>query len=178
MKTLLPFTIVSIGSGGSSRNSSNAHTAEAAFLFACWLFIFMGLTHGIGTVVTAVHDIGPFSPVDGAVRMAMEQTDVLLSVQMRGSGTSIWTGYIGFNFGLAMGLFIFGWLCRHMAKHDLKLLRALRLDNFAVGISAIYFMLSLRYLFYAPTTLFFIALCCFVLARFRLIAFTKEPDEP
>lgn len=120
------------------------------------IFLGMGLVHGL---VSAADVIRPsqFAPVDDSVRVAMKST----TVRFLRAGASVWDAWLGFNISHSIGMFIFGagasWLGLNL-EHLTVPRMALVLP---VAIALVYFGLSLRFWFWAPSVSFAAATACF-----------------
>lgn len=123
------------------------------------IFAFMGIWHGLLSVVDVFRPT-QFAPTDDSVRLAMKSTGVRFS---RGRA-NMWDAWLGFNISHGLGLLLFGaaaaWLGWNM--EDVAVARsALAIP---VGIGLIYFLLSVRFWFWAPAVGSALATACFVAA--------------
>lgn len=100
------------------------------------------------------------SPMDDSVRLAMKSTGVRLT---RG-GANMWDAWLGFNISHGMGVFLFGaavcWV--GLTWNTVELARSILMLPVIIGL--IYFVLSVRFWFYAPAVGSAIASACFVAA--------------
>jgi hypothetical protein len=119
----------------------------------------MGIVHGLLSVVDIFLPT-QFAPVDDLVRHAMKSTNG----RFLRARANMWDAWLGFNISHGLGMFIFGvataWLgltLEHVNVSSVAL-------TIPVAIGLIYFVLSVRFWFYAPAVASFIATACFVAA--------------
>lgn len=123
------------------------------------IFALMGVVHGLLAVVDVFRPTR-FAPADDAVRLAMKSTGVRFS---RGRA-NVWDAWLGFNISHGLGLLLFGagaaWL--GWSIEDVAITRSAL--TLLVGIGLIYFLLSVRFWFWAPAVGTAVATACFVAA--------------
>lgn len=123
------------------------------------VFVGMGVVHGVVSVIDVLRPT-QFAPVDDSVRLAMKST----SVRFLKARASMWDAWLGFNISHSLGMFIFGatvvWLGLNLK--DVNVSSAALAMPAVIGL--IYFVLSVRFWFWAPAVAFTIATACFVMA--------------
>jgi hypothetical protein len=131
------------------------------FLFGAAILTTVGLAHG----ALALRDFGTasaFTPTDDGVREAMSHAPLRLAPQ-----TSIWLAWQGFNLSHSLGLIGLGsiGLALGIARGSLGAWSAPAHLFFAL-LSAVYFVLAVRFWFRAPATAAAVATVCFLAASF------------
>jgi hypothetical protein len=123
------------------------------------IFAFMGGGHALLSVADVFRPT-QFTPMDDAVRLAMKSTGVRLS---RGRA-NLWDAWLGFNISHGIGVFLFGaaavWLGLNLERGDVARWMLVVLSS----IGLIYFLLSVRFWFFAPAIGSAVATACFVAA--------------
>ena len=123
------------------------------------IFAFMGGWHALLTVIDVLRPTR-FAPMDDSVRLAMKSTGVRFS---RGRA-NMWDAWLGFNISHGLGMFLFGaaaaWLGLNIEHVDV----ARSVLAIPVVIGLIYFLLSVRFWFYAPAVGSAVATACFMAA--------------
>jgi hypothetical protein len=126
------------------------------------IFAFMGGVHGLLSVVDVFRPT-QFAPIDDLARLAMKSTGVRFS----GGRANMWEAWLGFNISHGLGMLLFGaagvWLGLNLEHVEVE--RAVL--AIPVGIGLIYFLLSVRFWFYAPAVGSAVATACFVAAWWR-----------
>lgn len=134
---------------------------KTLFIVASAMLAGLGLLHGL----LAVHDLGRpsfFTPTDRDVRDAMARARLRVAPQ-----TSIWLAWQGFNVSHNLGLLGLGLtgMAVGAARATLQPWHML-VHGFFVIVSAVYFVLAVRFWFRAPAIGFGIATGCFIVATF------------
>ncbi|RDJ25353.1 hypothetical protein DWF00_15880 [Bosea caraganae] len=134
------------------------------FLFSgALIFIALGAYHGFLTL----RDISTpraFTPTDESVRRAMQESRVALNRSI-----NLWDAWLGFNLSHSLGLIVFGGGLLTIAwLHFPVFARSPSLQVAALVVAATYFVLALRFWFWAPALATGICLACF-LAAFLLL---------
>jgi len=132
--------------------------AKNLFLFGALLFVLMGFLHA---VLSIADDFKPkkFTPVDDQVRHLMNETAIRLN-----SRTNMWLAWLGFNISHGLGAFFFGLVYMIIALHDFSFVVSFEpLMPLAILMSLSYFLLAIRYWFYAPAVGTGVGLVCFIL---------------
>jgi hypothetical protein len=123
------------------------------------IFALMGILHGLVAVIDVFRP-RQFTPVDDSVQLAMKSTNV----RFLKARASMWDAWLGFNISHSLGLFVFGgaivWLGLSIAHIEI----AKSVLFIPVVIGLIYFFLSVRFWFYAPTLASAVATACFFTA--------------
>jgi hypothetical protein len=123
------------------------------------IFAFMGGYHGLLSVVDVFRPT-QFAPMDDSVRLAMTSTGVRFS----GGRANMWDAWLGFNISHGLGMFLFGAAAVWLGWNLENVAVARSVLAIAVGIGLIYFILSVRFWFYAPAVGSAVATACFVAA--------------
>jgi len=137
------------------------HSESARYFFQLGTlpFIMAGLLHALGSVGDV---ISPrfFTPVNDEVRQSMSQTGMRFTQR-----TSMWLAWLGFNISHGLGAFAFGLICLLISIHDFALVTTLKpLLPFTILMSLSYFLLAIRFWFYAPAIATGLGAVCFILA--------------
>ena len=123
------------------------------------IFLMLGCFHGI----LALRDVSKprtFTPIDDSVREAM--THVPLALHPK---TNLWRAWLGFNLSHSLGLVVFGGGLMSIAIFNPDLFVGnLALQVVANIISAIYFVLSIKFWFSAPAIGSGISTACLLIA--------------
>jgi len=129
------------------------------FIIGGSIFALMGVWHGLLSVVDVFRPT-QFAPTDDSVRLAMKSTNVRFS---RGRA-NMWDAWLGFNISHGFGMLLFGaavtWLGLNI--EHVEVARSVLAIPAAIGL--IYFLLSVRFWFYAPAVGSAVATACFVAA--------------
>ena len=103
-----------------------------------------------------------FVPRDGSLEVAMKDT------RMRFGGSaapSMWRVWRGVHLTHGLGIVAFGLLCLLIAVQDFGLVeRVDAIRPLAIGVSAAYMAISIRFFFYGPVVVTAIATACFSVA--------------
>lgn len=138
---------------------NEGHVVSQLLIIGGSIFVSMGVVHGLLSVVDVFRPT-QFAPVDDAVRLAMKSTNV----RFLRARANMWDAWLGFNISHGLGMFIFGaaaaWFGLDL-EHVKVSSAALAIP---VVIGLIYFVLSVRFWFYAPAVASSIATACFVAA--------------
>ena len=123
------------------------------------IFVTMGIVHGLLAVVDVLRPT-QFAPTDDSVRLAMRSTNV----RFLRARANMWDAWLGFNISHGLGMFLFGsaaaWLglnLEHVTVSSMAL-------TIPVIIGLLYFLLSVRFWFYAPAVASAIATAFFLAA--------------
>ena len=123
------------------------------------IFALMGAGHALLSVLDVLRPT-QFTPTDDSVRLAMQATDVRFT---RGRA-NMWNAWLGFNISHGLGAFLFGaavgWLGLSWGQVEVARLALL----LPVAIGLVYFVLSVRFWFYAPAVGSAVATACFLAA--------------
>jgi len=130
-----------------------------ALIIGGLIFVVMGVVHGLLAVIDVFRPT-QFAPMDDSVRHAMRST----TVRFLRARANMWDAWLGFNISHGLGMFTFGsaavWL-------------GLNVEHFPVSSGALaipviialtYFLLSIRFWFYAPAVASAIATALFAAA--------------
>lgn len=119
----------------------------------------MGGGHALLSVVDVFRPT-QFAPTDDSVRLAMKSTGVRLTK----GRANMWDAWLGFNISHGFGVFLFGaavaWLGLNL--DSVEVARSVLLIPVVIGL--VYFVLSVRFWFYAPAVGSAVATACFVAA--------------
>ncbi|MET0603387.1 MAG: hypothetical protein ABW167_15480 [Baekduia sp.] len=141
--------------------------AKTWFIIGTSLFMGAGGGHALLTLLDMVRPTF-FTPIDGAVRSAMETTGFRFRRLFPGNDDvtpTMWRIWLGFNASHGIGAFAFGLLCLLIAVHDFALVTSIgALRPLTIAVSGAYFALSLRFWFYAPALITGGACACFTIA--------------
>lgn len=123
------------------------------------IFLILGAFHGI----LALRDVftpRTFTPVDDSVQEAMIGVPIALHPK-----TDLWKAWLGFNLSHSLGLVVFGGALLSVAMFNPETYTSSAEVQFAaIAISAIYFILSIKFWFIAPVVGSGIATVCFIVA--------------
>jgi hypothetical protein len=143
--------------------------AKAWFIIGASLFMGAGGGHALVTLLDMVRPTF-FTPIDGAVRSAMETTGFRFRSLFPGDDgvrPTMWRIWLGFNASHGIGAFVFGLLCVLIATHDFALVTSIgALRPLTIAVSGAYFLLALRFWFYVPALITAGACACFTIAAF------------
>src|SRR5262245_57650141 len=123
------------------------------------IFAFMGGGHAALALVDVIRPTW-FAPSDDAVRLAMKSTGVRLT----GGRANMWDAWLGFNLSHGLGVFLFGAATGWLGLNIEHVAVARWVLALVVVIGLIYFLLSVRFWFFAPAVGSAIATTCFVAA--------------
>lgn len=133
--------------------------AQMLIIAAASVFLLLGLGHGILTLMD-LKDPKTFTPRDPELRKAMQQSSIRLHRTI-----NLWDAWLGFNLTHSLGLVLFGAAYVHVGVFEpTAFARSPLLQACAVGVSAIYLVLSIRFFFSRPVIGSAIALALFALA--------------
>lgn len=119
--------------------------ARGLFIAGAAIFIVLGFGHGVGTLFD-VWWPRVFTPVDDGVRRSMQRSGVRLYPPR-----DMWNAWLGFNISHGLGAFVIGLLLLLVAIHDFDLIRSVPgVAPTAIGVAAVYLVLSLRFWFWGP----------------------------
>lgn len=145
----------------------NAGAAQAWFVAGTIPLIVAGALHALAALRDSVRPTY-FTPIDAAVRPALEGTGIRLRRMFPGEKSatpSMWRIWLGVNVCLGLGLVSFGLLCLLIVTHDFALVE--RIDAFRpflIVVAAAYLAVCLRFFFYGPAMVTGSATACFVVA--------------
>jgi len=129
------------------------------FIIGGFIFAIMGGVHALLSVIDVFRPT-QFAPMDDSVRLAMKSTGVRFFT----GRANVWDAWLGFNISHGLGMFLFGaaavWLGRNL--EHVEVARAVLAIPVVIGLA--YFLLSVRFWFYAPAVGSAIATACFVAA--------------
>ena len=129
------------------------------FIIGGFIFAIMGGVHALLSVIDVFRPT-QFAPMDDSVRLAMKSTGVRFSRRR----ANVWDAWLGFNISHGLGMFLFGaaafWLGLNL--ENVEVARAVLAIPVVIGLA--YFLLSVRFWFYAPAVGSAIATACFVAA--------------
>jgi hypothetical protein len=124
-----------------------------------FIFTIMGVWHASLSVIDVFRPT-QFAPMDDSVRLAMKSTGVRFS----GGRANVWDAWLGFNISHGFGMILFGtaaiWLGLNL--EHVEVARAVLAISVVIGL--IYFLLSVRFWFYAPAVGSAVATVCFMAA--------------
>jgi hypothetical protein len=133
--------------------------ASPLVLIGGCIFVLMGAGHALLSILDVFHPT-QFAPLDDSVRLAMRSSGVRLAR----ARTDMWSAWLGFNISHGLGVAIFGaaaaWLGLHIEQ--IEVARSVLAVSAAIGLA--YFLLSVRFWFYAPAIGSAVATACFVTA--------------
>ncbi len=82
-----------------------------------------------------------------------------------GAHFSMWRAWLGFNISHGLGAATFGFTMLILALHGYGLVQQISaIKPLAIAVSAVYFLLAVRYWFYAPAIGCGLGLGCFIAA--------------
>jgi hypothetical protein len=77
----------------------------------------------------------------------------------------MWRGWLGFNISHGLGAATFGFTMLILALHDYGLVQQISaIGPLTIAVSAVYFLLAVRFWFYAPAIGCGLGLACFIAA--------------
>lgn len=123
------------------------------------IFALMGGAHGLLSVIDVFRPT-QFTPMDDSVRLAMKST----AVRFSGGRANMWQAWLGFNISHGLGMFLFGAAAACLGLNIEHVAVARSVLAIPVGIGLIYFLLSVRFWFYAPAVGSAVASACFLTA--------------
>ena len=127
-------------------------------LIGGFVFVGMGLVHGVASIVDVFRPTW-FTPVDDAVRSAMKST----RVRFLRARANVWDAWLGFNISHSLGMLLFGAAAVWLGLHP-ELAGASAAFFVLPVVGLLYFILSLRFWFYAPAIASLAATACFAAA--------------
>ncbi len=154
------------------KDSQTTKRQSRLIRFAAWPFVVAGFGHALLTLPD-IFGPGVFSPTDPTVRPLMEETGIVLIQTLRGSETSLWQGYVGFNLSHGIGVGFFGLIHLLLVQHDEKIFQTMSWllpCSFVMALS--WFFISLSSWFYGPTLFTAWGTGCFLLALLQ-----RPPSE-
>ena len=93
-----------------------------------------------------------------------------VGLRLSGERTSLWLAWLGFNISHGLGVFFFGLVAMLIAVYDFGLVvKVVPILPISIFMSSAYFMLSLKFWFYAPSLGAGIATGCFVLSSLMVL---------
>jgi hypothetical protein len=123
------------------------------------IFLLFGALHGALTLRDLRHPQA-FTPPDAALRLAMQQSTIRLDPSI-----NLWRAWLGFNLTHSLGLVMFGGALLHVGlSAPAAFATSVALQAVAIGIAAIYLVVSWNYFFVRPTIGSAVGLGCLVLA--------------
>jgi hypothetical protein len=139
----------------------SAGSAQAWFIAGTIPLILAGGLHAVLTVLDTVHPRS-FTPRDPTLRSAMAD------VPMRFGGPaapSVWRAWLGFNLSHGIGVFTVGLICLLIAGEDFALVERIdAIRPIAIGFSATYLVIAIRFWFWGPVLITASATLCFTVA--------------
>ncbi len=134
---------------------------KALFILGSTILASLGIAHGL----LAVRDLSTpssFTPTDSDVRRAMAEARLRLAPQ-----TSVWLAWQGFNLSHSLGLVGLGsvGIALGIARASLGPWSA-AINGFFVLVSAVYFLLAVRFWFRVPAISLGVAAACFLASSF------------
>jgi hypothetical protein len=77
----------------------------------------------------------------------------------------MWRGWLGFNISHGLGAATFGFTMLILSLHDYGLVQQISvIEPLTIAVSAVYFLLAVRFWFYAPAVGCGLGLACFIAA--------------
>jgi hypothetical protein len=146
---------------------SQRDTARILFEVATVPFILGGGVHALGALIDTRRPTFFETTKEG-----LSSEMLAAGVRLRGMfpGTlgrswSLWRAWLGFNISHGLGAATFGLTMLILALHNYRLVQQISaIHPLAIAASAAYFLVSLRYWFYAPTAWCGRGLGCFIAA--------------
>jgi hypothetical protein len=146
---------------------SQHETARILFELATAPFILMGGLHALAALIDTFR-LTFFAPTKPGLRSEMEVAGIRLREMFPGaSGArfSMWRGWLGFNISHGLGAATFGFTMLILALHDYGLVQQISaIEPLTIAVSAVYFLLAVRFWFYAPAIGCGLGLACFIAA--------------
>lgn len=146
-------------------NSSNA--VQFWFVAGTIPILIAGGAHALLTLVDAIRPTY-FTPQDGSLKPALEETGIRFRLLVPGGDVArptMWRAWLGFNISHGLGVFAFALLAMLVALEDPALLeRADWLALLMLAVSATYFLVALRFWFWAPVLITATSTVCFAVA--------------
>jgi hypothetical protein len=127
--------------------------------FGGGVFVLLGLLHALYTYL----DIGRprrLVPQDPAVAQAMAKSNLRLS----GTGTTMWSAWVGFNFSHSIGVVLFGAVCIGVGSVLGTVAMPAWILFVLVVIALIYLVVGLLYWFRIPVAGIVLAAVCLLIA--------------
>jgi hypothetical protein len=145
----------------------NAGAAQAWFIAGTAILMVAGGGHALVTLLDMVRPTF-FTPIDDSVRSAMERTGFRFRRLFPGADDvtpTMWRLWLGFNASHGLGVFTFGLVCLLIALHDYTLVERIGgLQALTIAFPAVYFVIAVRYWFYAVALVTVSVFACFTLA--------------
>lgn len=133
--------------------------SQILIIVAASVFMLLGAGHGVLTLKD-LKNPKAFTPRDPELRKAMQQSSIGLHRTI-----NLWDAWLGFNLTHSLGLILFGAAFLHVGVFEpIAFAQSPLLQACAVGVSAIYLVLSLKFFFSKPAIGSAIGLVCFALA--------------
>ncbi|MGA9876044.1 MAG: hypothetical protein WBQ21_09560 [Solirubrobacteraceae bacterium] len=146
---------------------SQHETARILFELATAPFILLGGLHALATLIDTCR-LTFFAPTKPGLRSEMEASGIRLREMLPnppGARFSMWRAWLGFNISHGLGAATFGFTMLILALHDSSLVQQISaIEPLTIAVSAVYFLLALRYWFYAPAIGCGLGLGCFIAA--------------
>ena len=133
--------------------------AQLSLTVGAAILCVLGLAHGVLTL-RDMRQPRAFTPTDSAVREAMKTARLALNPRV-----NLWQAWLGFNLSHSLGVLVFGGALLWLGSRHLDVFReSVVVQSGAVGIAAIYFLLSIRFWYWGPALGTGLALACFITA--------------
>jgi hypothetical protein len=141
--------------------------ARTWFIAGAVILMAAGGGHALLTLLDMVRPT-LLTPIDDSVRSSMERTSFRFRRLFPGGddvNPTMWRLWLGFNASHGLGVFTFGLVCLLIALHDYTLVEDIGgLQALTIAFPAVYFVIAVRYWFYAIGFVTAGIFACFTLA--------------
>ncbi len=133
--------------------------AQLPVILAATIFLSLGTLHGLLTLKD-LKNPKAFTPCDPELRNAMQQSGIALHPAI-----NLWDAWMGFNLTHSLGIVLFAGAYLYVGMFAAPAFaQSVSLQACAIGVSAIYLVISLRFFFSKPAIGSALGLALFVIA--------------
>ena len=133
--------------------------SQLMIILAASIFLTLGSIHALLTLKD-LKAPRAFTPRDPELLRAMQHSGIALHPSI-----NLWDAYMGFNLTHSLGLMLFGAAYVYVGIFEpIAFAHSILLQGCAIGVSAIYLVLSIRFFFSKPAIGSAVATACFLLA--------------
>jgi hypothetical protein len=152
--------------------SDSSTVAQAWFIAGTVPFLVAGGLHAVLTVVDTMHPTY-FAPQLGSLKPELESTGIRFRKMVPGGDhgrPSMWRAWLGFNISHGLGVFAFALLALLVVAEEPGLFeRAWAIAILPFVVSAVYFVLALRFWFWLPVLITATSTVCFGIAALLVL---------
>lgn len=133
--------------------------SQLLIIVAASVFLLLGGLHGVVTLKD-LKNPKAFTPRDPELRKAMQQSSIAFHRTI-----NLWDAWMGFNLTHSLGLVLIGAAFLHVGVFEpAAFAQSPLLQACAIGVSATYLILSLKFFFAQPAICSAFAMACFAIA--------------